>query len=458
MKKLMVLFLLAFCGQIAFAQLSATTIYKNTVKSTVTIETDIGLGSGFFVAPNIIATNYHVVAGATVGQCKTNDSDKKYKIEGYVAVDKSVDLILLKVAELNRPAIKLAASPKVEIGQKVYAIGSPKGLDATISDGIVSGLRDFEGHKLLQITAAISPGSSGGPVLNNNGELIGIAVAQVAEGQNLNFAIPKSYLELLLSFKKQYALPLTSLKDERAPSSPPTPTKFGKNKRFELKVYMPDKPELTLDYVANEGEYTYFLFTYTHKNSQYTSQSIWLDDYYLVDIDTKKRYKADWSNLGDKNKPRVLYNGTSTQFYVRFRGLPTTLRQFNLAEGECAENNFCFINVDINNYKEISTIDGFKWYTLPTAGGTVTFYQNQKKIGNIDIFIEGSFAGTLTQYFTEPNFVPECGNATKASLTLRLPVGSYNFTAKSQTNNKYQWSGRITITENGCLPFRLYIK
>jgi S1-C subfamily serine protease len=108
--------------------------------------------TGFFVAPNIIATNYHVMEGATNASCYLNNSDKEYKIDGYVGIDKTVDLILLKVSTLNKPVIKLAVTT-ASIVQKVYVIGSPRGLPATISDGIISGMRDFEGTKLLQMTS-----------------------------------------------------------------------------------------------------------------------------------------------------------------------------------------------------------------------------------------------------------------------------------------------------------------
>jgi hypothetical protein len=209
MKNLLILSFVLSSVNHFFSQ-DASLIYKNTVNSTVTILTNDGQGSGFFVAPNIIATNYHVVEGATNASCILNNSDIEYKIDGYVGVDKSVDLILLKVSTLNKPSIKFAVTT-ASIGQKVYVIGSPQGLPATISDGIISGMRDFEGIKLLQMTASISPGSSGGPVLNSNGELIGISVSQLTEGQNLNFAIPKSYLQILLDFKKDSPMALSSL-------------------------------------------------------------------------------------------------------------------------------------------------------------------------------------------------------------------------------------------------------
>ena len=211
MKPILILSIVVVCFVNPSLAQDASLIYKKTVNSTVTIITDDGSqGSGFFVAPNIIATNYHVMEGATRASCYLNNSDTEYKIDGYVGIDKSVDLILLKVSTLNKPAIKLAVST-ASIGQKVYVIGSPQGLPATISDGIISGMRDFEGNKLLQMTASISPGSSGGPVLNSIGELLGISVSQLSDGQNLNFAIPKSYLQILLDFKKDTPTALSTL-------------------------------------------------------------------------------------------------------------------------------------------------------------------------------------------------------------------------------------------------------
>ena len=196
--RLILILIISLIGTRIFSQ-DAKLIYKNSVNSTVTIETDKGLGSGFFVGKNIIATNYHVLADATIAYCYTNNFRTKYIIEGFLAIDTSTDLILLKVSVLNRIPLKMALK-SVQPGQKIFVLGSPKGLPATISDGLVSGLRDFAGHKFIQITAPISLGSSGGPVLNANGELVGISVGQLNGGENLNFAIPKSFeIEVLKS-------------------------------------------------------------------------------------------------------------------------------------------------------------------------------------------------------------------------------------------------------------------
>lgn len=222
MKKINLIVCFVLISLFASAQ-TAKVVYDNNVNSTVTIETEIGQGSGFFVGPNLIATNYHVIEGVTEAFCYTNSSAAKYEIEGYVAVDKDVDLVILKVKGLNKPAIKMATSTPTP-GQEVYVLGSPKGLPATITDGIVSGLRDWDGTKLIQISAPISHGSSGGPVLNANGLLVGIAVGAFEDGQNLNFAIPKSNLDLLLGFKKSYATPLSSLAGSFENTTPKKPS------------------------------------------------------------------------------------------------------------------------------------------------------------------------------------------------------------------------------------------
>ena len=116
----------------------------------------------------------------------------------------------MKVASRNNIPIQFATENDIA-GQSIFVIGSPKGLPGTISDGIISGYRNFEGVNLMQMTAPISSGSSGGPVLNVKGELIGISVSQLIEGQNLNFAIPKNYLIELIKNKKYYPESLENL-------------------------------------------------------------------------------------------------------------------------------------------------------------------------------------------------------------------------------------------------------
>lgn len=159
-----------------------------------------GSGSGFFVRPGYVATNYHVIEKATWIYIKGIGQEKMYVVEGIVATDKSHDLAILKAAEINAPALHLGNSDTVQTGDTVYVVGNPKGYEGTFSKGIVSAIRAEGANTWIQIDASISPGSSGGAVLNSKGEVIGVATAGLPnkDAQNLNFVVPSNYLKTLL--------------------------------------------------------------------------------------------------------------------------------------------------------------------------------------------------------------------------------------------------------------------
>lgn len=159
----------------------------------------VALGSGFYVRPNLIATNLHVIGGAASGYVKVVGQREKHTINGTVAVDSQHDLVLLDIGGAGGTALSLGDSSQIGVGDEIFAVGNPRGLEGTFSDGIVSSIRQLDSGTLLQITAPISPGSSGGPILNTPGKVIGVAEGTIKGGQNLNFAIPISYLSALLS-------------------------------------------------------------------------------------------------------------------------------------------------------------------------------------------------------------------------------------------------------------------
>ena len=178
----------------------------------------LSLGSGFFVRNGEVASNFHVVEGAARGYAKIIGQKTKYDIEGITAVDPERDLVVLKISGARAGVVTLGNSEFVQVGETVYAVGNPQGLEGTFSQGIVSSIREVGADKLLQITAPISPGSSGGPVLNGKGEVIGVSVATFKGGQNLNFAIPSNYLKTLLE-KVGSAKPLGQAKPTKAQRS-----------------------------------------------------------------------------------------------------------------------------------------------------------------------------------------------------------------------------------------------
>lgn len=180
----------------------------------------LSLGSGFFVREGEIASNLHVVEGASRGYAKLVGRKTKYDIEGITAIDPERDLVVLKISGARASTLALGSSGAVQVGETVYAVGNPQGLEGTFSQGIISSIREVGSDKLLQITAPISPGSSGGPVLNVKGEVIGVSVATFRGGQNLNFAIPSNYLKALI--------------DKAGPTKPLAQDKHSKTQRSIL--------------------------------------------------------------------------------------------------------------------------------------------------------------------------------------------------------------------------------
>ena len=146
-------------------------------------------GSGFFLQENGIAvTNYHVIEDAVTAKITTNDG-KTFDISGVRAWSKEEDWAIVQVNGSGFPA--LTPATQVNTGEKVFAIGSPLGLQNTISEGLVStASREVDGMSYIQISAAISNGSSGGALLNTRGQVVGITSAGFKDGQNLNLAIP----------------------------------------------------------------------------------------------------------------------------------------------------------------------------------------------------------------------------------------------------------------------------
>ena len=147
-------------------------------------------GSGVVIAPGQVITNRHVIEEGV--SFRVEHGGKKWTAK-LVRVDPDHDLAELAVAGLNAPAVTVRDSSKLAVGEKVYAIGAPEGLELTISEGLISGLRDFDKGRVIQTSAAISPGSSGGGLFDAQGRLVGITTFYLKEGQSLNFALPAEW-------------------------------------------------------------------------------------------------------------------------------------------------------------------------------------------------------------------------------------------------------------------------
>lgn len=191
----MMIWSLAGCSR----RLTSTDILRKYGEAVVLIESvvnqkEFGLGSGFLVSrEGTIITNYHVIEDAEEVWIKTKKGDI-YKNVSLITIDAEKDFAVLKIDGKNLPAVKLGNSDKIQIGERVYVVGNPRGYENTISEGLLSQLRDLgKGIIFHQIGAPISPGSSGSPVFNSNGKVIGIATLSDISGEDLNFSIPINY-------------------------------------------------------------------------------------------------------------------------------------------------------------------------------------------------------------------------------------------------------------------------
>ena len=174
---------------------------------------ETALGSGFLVSSDgEIVTNYHVIKEAHSAIVKLSNGSF-FLVGGVLASDTDKDLAIVKVNGKNLPFLSLGDIEKLHVGDHVVAIGSPLGLEGTVSDGIVSGVRDVSGAKWIQTTAPVSHGNSGGPLLDMSNHVVGVITwgVNLELGQNLNFAAPCSEVTKLLVTARQQAQPLDSV-------------------------------------------------------------------------------------------------------------------------------------------------------------------------------------------------------------------------------------------------------
>jgi S1-C subfamily serine protease/Flp pilus assembly protein TadD len=187
-------------------------------------------GTGFFVSRDgYLVTNYHVIAGGAYATVTTADGIM-HLVEGVAAKIESADLALLKVnlATDAVPVLQVSpGGPPPAVGTRVFAIGNPLGMTNTLSDGLVSGTRNIRGKievELIQTTAPLSPGSSGGPLMTADGVVIGVTTAVMRDAQNLNFAVPAEQVRRLIEQRQTPAVALAKLpRPEVVSAAPPPP-------------------------------------------------------------------------------------------------------------------------------------------------------------------------------------------------------------------------------------------
>jgi len=225
--RLLLIFVFLTAARSASADVNLPELVRRVKPSVVAIATfdekgePLATGSGFFIRPEQVLTNLHVLRGAYRAEIRTLDvKGRVYPVTGVLSFDDEGDLALLSVkipAERARPVEISNALP--EDGERIFVIGNPLRLEGSVSDGIVSAVRDVPGlGKIIQITAPVSHGNSGSPLFNLKGQVIGIVTIRVINGENINLAIESARVSRLPA-KKFLMLPELAVRNTDANSA-----------------------------------------------------------------------------------------------------------------------------------------------------------------------------------------------------------------------------------------------
>jgi serine protease Do len=219
-----------------FVARDVSSLVKQIGESVVQVRTPEGLGSGFFINPDgFLITNFHVIEGETeisvevYRQADGNLNREIYKQVKIIAINKFHDLALLQIQDKNAPKFKpvtLGNSDALNVGDSVFAIGSPLGLERTVTQGILSTkTRELEGELYLQTSTQINPGNSGGPLFNLAGEVVGVTNMKITFGEGLGFAIPVELVKSFLDHRDAFAYSTDNPNNPYRYLEPPSRTK-----------------------------------------------------------------------------------------------------------------------------------------------------------------------------------------------------------------------------------------
>ncbi len=225
-----------YANALASPARDVSSLVKQIGEAVVQVRTPEGLGSGFFInADGYLITNFHVIEGETeisVEVYRQTDGQldrETYKQVKIIAINKFHDLALLKIEDKDAPKFKyitLGSSDALNVGDEVFAIGSPLGLERTVTQGILSTkTRELEGELYLQTSTQINPGNSGGPLFNLAGEVVGVTNMKITFGEGLGFAIPVELVKSFLDHRDAFAYAADNPNNPYRYLEPPSHTK-----------------------------------------------------------------------------------------------------------------------------------------------------------------------------------------------------------------------------------------
>lgn len=311
-----------------------------------------GIGSGFFIDKEGTGiTNYHVLDGAVKAVLKTSD-EEKYEINQVIASDRKWDIAKFTIKnDKNKIFNYLKFSNKeIEKGDKVYNISSPMGLEASVSEGIVSSLRSDGQHgNIIQVTAPISSGSSGSALLNHDGKVFAVATFKYNQGESLNFGVAINEEKLDLLEENEFAK---------------RNSKFNRKDNFIiLNVPNSGDQNVVLNALEFKDDATIAYFSYTNLDMSADHMLIWTklgegDKGFLIhDLDNNKKYYITSSSIGtDKENGTSVPLASNYKFKVFFPPIKDIPSNIDIVEGY-EPKSWQFRNICIDEYKDNWEID-----------------------------------------------------------------------------------------------------
>lgn len=347
-------------------------IVKDTEKATFIVYTydefgaPYGSGSGFFIYDNGIGvTNYHVLDKSVKALVKT--SDGTFEIDSIIASSKTKDIVIFKIKNNNNKVFSTIeiCKDKPLKGSKVYNIGSPLGLESTVSEGIVSSFREDDHGDIVQITAPISPGSSGSPIMNEKGEVFAVATFKRVGGENVNFGV-------IISDEILKGITTNELLSNNSKLT-------SKGSEF---IILNKNTEKGSDLQLNAIEFNqnatilYLTFTNLHLSSN-GEWYIWCETgkkdagFYIEDKSNGQRYYLTSSSLAlDKDNSTPVGLAKNRKFKVYFPPISTKLSVIDVMWGNDRRGSQ-FKNIDLNKYRQEFKVDENQ-YLREYALGCVT--------------------------------------------------------------------------------------
>ena len=362
-KSILILFLLTTVSVFSFGQISFNDLITNNEKAVFSVFTydDFGVpsgsGTGFFISSSgTCITNFHILNGASTAIIKLKDKTI-YKITEIIESNQDTDLIKFKIENENSKVFPFLTLKMTDLqkGEKIFVIENSHGFESSVSEGIVSSFRQTKGYdQVIQITAPISPRSSGSPVMTMDGKVIGVTTFQYIEGQNLNFAVAAKMISKL------------NIQNKKLVSK--TNTNF-----IIINEQCKENSELILNSIDYQIDKTILNFSFTNVSMGYgENMLIWTqlntkdNTFYVQDLNTMEKYFTTGSTIGtSRENGTEVALGETKRFKIYFPPIPKTVSKVNIMEG--ISSSWSFFNLNLSKFLNIEnqqTTDYNKQFAL----------------------------------------------------------------------------------------------